>query len=172
MDDSITFRIPAFWRLLSQVWQLTKKNCPDAFPISYLNDREWDTEPEHLKQLHMMICEMNIGGRPRAEFFTTDEKVLADMVMALVRAFTGMPELLPKLQLMFAMQTVGTAFLGVTGDKSQYCINRNEEMMRLAQSFHNMAKIIVGKDVNAHTNLICDCAEQSTNNYLTFSINY
>lgn len=167
-----TFRAAAFWRLLHQVWFLTKKNCPEAFPIGNLGGiggRDWENSPAHLKTLAYMIYEMNAGASARAEFLTSDETVLADATAMLVRAFSAMPELYNKLHMLFVLYSVGSL---VDEDdegpvRRRYTANRTEEMMSLALEFNKLSKLIADKEVKHSAKLVLD--EPSQNVYLTLS---
>ena len=166
-----TFRAAAFWRLLHQVWFITKKNCPEAFPIGKFGVRDWDNEPAHVQTLAYMIFEMNAGESARAEFLTSDEVVLADATAMLVRAFTAMPELFNKLHMLFVLYSVGS-LVDVDDDgpiRRRYTANRTEEMMKLAGEFNKLSKAIEGKEVKQSAKMFLD--EPSQNFYLTLSFN-
>jgi hypothetical protein len=163
-----TFRAAAFWRLLHQVWSLTKNYCPEAFPIGSLVDRDWDKEPKHIETLVSMIFEMNCGTSARCGFLTIDEDVLADAVIMVVRAFTSMPELLPKLETLFLITKAGSSFVGPKGLMNSYIKTRLEEMMNLAKDFYTMANVIENKDVRVLAKLTNDLPD--TNFYLQLSV--
>lgn len=168
-----TFRAAAFWRLLYQVWFLTKKNCPEAFPIGNLaglGGRDWENVQAHLKTLAYMIYEMNAGASARAEFLTSDETVLADATAMLVRAFSAMPELYNKLHMLFVLYSASSALGDADDDEPfirRYTVNRTEEMMRLADEFNKLSKSIADKQVKHSAKLVLD--EPSQNVYLTLS---
>ena len=123
-----TFRAAAFWRLLYQVWKYTKRDCPEAFPIGNLFDKDWTKEPRHLETLAAMIVDMNCGTSARSGFLTYDEIILADAVLTVVRAFSGMPDLLEKLETDILEKLVG--------ETSDYVISRNTEIVDLAKKIH------------------------------------
>lgn len=167
-----TFRAAAFWRLLYQVWFLTKKNCPEAFPIGNLaglGGRDWENAPAHLNTLAYMIYEMNAGASARAEFLTSDETVLADATAMLVRSFSAMPELYNKLHMLFVLYSA-SSLVEADDDgpvRRRYTVNRTEEMMRLAEEFNKLSKLIADKEVKHSAKLVLD--EACQNAYLTLS---
>lgn len=163
-----TFRAAAFWRLLHQVWSLTKNYCPEAFPIGSLGDKDWTKEPKHIETLVSMIFEMNCGTSARCGFLTIDEDVLADSVIMVVRSFTSMPELLPKLETLFLATKVGNEILGPNGLMNSYTKTRLEEMMNLARDFYTMANAIENKDVRVMAKLSNNIPDK--NFYLQLSV--
>jgi hypothetical protein len=165
-----TFRAAAFWRLLHQVWLITKKNCPEAFPIGHLGVENYNNKPAHIQNLLYMIFEMNAGASARAEFLTSDEVVLADATAMLVRAFTAMPELFNKLHMLFVLYSASSALVDDDDDgpiRRRYTPNRTEEMMKLAGEFNKLSKAIEGKEVKQSAKMVLD--EPSQNVYLTLS---
>ena len=152
-----TFRAAAFWRLLYQVWKLTKIHCPEAFPVGSLCDRNIEEDPKHIETLVSMIFEMNCGTAARSG--------LADAVILVVRAFTAMPELLPTLQ---TQMNTTTIFGPATDWKSKYAFSRTEEMMNLARDFYTMANTIENKEVRVKATLIND--HPDANFYLRLSV--
>jgi len=149
-----TFRAAAFWRLLYQVWQLTDKNCPSAFPVGSIDQRDWNTKcPEHVETLVAMIFEMKSGVSARAAFLTHDEAILADAVLMVVQAFSHMPQLLPKLETMLLMTTVGSALVG-SQILDQRARSRTEEMLELAREFRRLSKVIENNDVTSSSKIV------------------
>jgi hypothetical protein len=164
-----TFRAAAFWRLLYQVWKLTDKNCPSAFPIGSIDQRNWNTKcPEHVETLVAMIFEMNTGVSARAAFLTYDEAILADAVLMVVQAFSHMPELLPKLETLLLITKVGSACLG-SEFLDQRARSRSEEMVVLARDFHRLSKVIENKYVTVSSNIVHGQLPDQ-NIYLTFTV--
>jgi hypothetical protein len=166
--EESTFRAAAFWRLLYQVWQLTNKNCPEAFPVGSLKDQTWDKPvPKHVEILLAMVLEMNTGSSARATFLTYDEAILADGTMMVIRAFSGMPTLFPKLKTLFMASSVGSTLLGTLNGKA---LSRSDEMLGLAEEFYNISRNIKGKGVNYSAKLTYGQLPDY-NIYLTITIN-
>ena len=164
-----TFRAAAFWRVLYQVWQLTDKNCPSAFPVGSIDQRDWGTEcPEHVETLVAMIFEMKSGVSARAAFLTYDEAILADAVLMVVHAFSLMPELLPKLETMLLITKVGSALLG-SEILDQRARTRTEEMLELAREFRRLSKVIEDNNLTV-TSKIVHGQLPDQNIYLTFTV--
>lgn len=154
-----SFRAAAFWRVLYQVWQLTDKNCPSAFPIGSLDQRDWGTKcPEHVETLVAMIFEMKSGVSARAAFLTFDEEILADAVAMVVHAFSFMPELLQKLENMLG-----------SGVLDQRTKSRKDEMLELSREFRRLSKVIEGNNVTVSSK-ISHGQLPDQNIYLTFTI--
>jgi len=149
-----TFRAAAFWRLLYQVWLLTKNNCPEAFSIGRLGDRDWENEPAHLRTMAYMIIEMNAGTSARSAFLTFDEAILADAAAMLVRAFSRMPELYNKLHMLFIRSSDDSALFSEPTYMRTYTLNRKEEMMGLAAEFNILSKAIEDKEVYQSAKLV------------------
>jgi len=164
-----TFRAAAFWRVLYKVWQLTDKNCPSAFPIGSIDQRDWGTKcPEHVETLVAMIFEMKSGVSARAAFLTYDDVILADAVFMVIRAFSLMPELLPKLETLLLITKVGSALLG-SEILDQRAKSRTEEMLELAREFHRMSKVIENNDVTVSSKIEHGQLPDQ-NIYLTFTL--
>lgn len=163
----VNVRAATFWRVLYQVYNMTKE-VPNAFPSGKLlleeNKNKIDKEDEMILS---MILEMNMGCSARANFLTDDQDLLAKATLKVIRAFTEFPSLYSKILACYSITVIGSAYMGIMSEqKESAMIKRSREIVDTSKLFHEISKTIVGLDVMPTTIISSDGRDQ----YMCFSV--
>jgi hypothetical protein len=137
-------RSAAFQRLVHTAWSMTKGKR-DAFPIDLESKVQLDKADEVLA---IMIMEINASGSANACFSCTDDSVIANAAMKLLRAYINAPEIHSKIATCYLAVTVGSAITGTFDDREMAPMNRrSKEVLDVSKMFYDLSKQVSGKEV-------------------------
>jgi len=155
------FRAAAFWRVVANVYTMTKKN-PEVFLGSRIEDDVWDN-PEDQVLVNIIYDIGRFGAKNR--FPTNDEEVLAKATAKVIRAFVLYPELYGKIAMCCPMQAASLAMMGNMSQEKMNAANRRAEEVRdLSKMFREIG---LSGDTLALSATISQAQE---NEYLSISI--
>lgn len=157
----ISFRAAAFWRLLYNVFTMTKNKREVFLPEFPSAEPNWDDIEDVNRMLYSMIIDMNGGTNARATFLTNDAHLLASAVLKVVRAFEDAPEIHLKIMTCW----MGSVILCEINDR---IAERVDEVRNLSKQFYELSKKTKGVDVVPNASLRVD----GPNDWLTFSVRF